>query len=118
MREAVIVAAGRSPMGRALKGQYVWTRIDDLAAEVIQKTLAQVSKLNPAEIEDLILGCAMPEGEQGMNLARNVGFLAGVPLTAGAVTVNRFCSSSLEAINIAALNIMAGNGEIFISSSS
>lgn len=114
MRDAVIVAAARSPMGRALKGNYIWTRIDDLAGEVIQKTLAQVPNLDPNEIEDLILGCAMPEGEQGMNLARNVGFLAGVPVSAGAVTVNRFCSSSLEAINIAALNIMAGNGDVYI----
>lgn len=114
MREAVIVAAGRSPMGRALKGQYVWTRIDDLAGEVIAKTLAQVPNLNPAEIEDVIVGCAMPEGEQGMNIARNIGFLAGIPVTAGAVTVNRFCASSLEAINTAALNIMVGNGDIIV----
>src|SRR5262245_22385103 len=114
MREAVIVAAGRSPMGRALKGQYVWTRIDDLAGEVIAKTLAQVPGLNPAEIEDIIVGCAMPEGEQGMNVAKNIGFLAGIPLTAGAVTVNRFCASSLEAINTAALNVMAGNGDVIV----
>lgn len=114
MRDVVIVAAARSPMGRALKGNYVWTRIDDLAGEVIQKTLAMVPQLDPKEIEDIILGCAMPEGEQGMNLARNVGFLAGIPVTAGAVTVNRFCASSLEAINIAAMNIMCGNGEVFV----
>ncbi len=114
MREAVIVAVARSPMGRALKGNYVWTRIDDLAGEVIKKTLEKVPNLDPKEIEDIILGCAMPEGEQGMNLAKNVGFLAGIPVTAGAVTVNRFCASSLEAINTAALNIMAGNGDVIV----
>src|SRR3990167_8376077 len=114
MRDAVIVAAVRSPMGRALKGNYVWTRIDDLAAEVVTKALAKIPNLDPNLVEDLILGCAMPEGEQGMNLARNVAFLAGLPLTAGSVTVNRFCASSLEAINTAALNIMAGNGDIIV----
>lgn len=114
MRDAVIVAAVRSPMGRALKGQFLWTRIDDLCADVIKGALALVPKLDPKEIEDVIVGCAMPEGEQGMNLARNISFLAGIPVTAGAVTVNRFCSSSLEAINTAALNIMAGNGDVII----
>lgn len=114
IRDAVIVAVGRSPMGRALKGQYVWTRIDDLCAEVIQKTLAQVPGLDPKEIEDVIVGNAMPEGEQGMNFARNISLLADIPVTAGAVTVNRFCASSLEAINTAALNIMAGNGEVIL----
>lgn len=114
MRDAVIVSAVRSPMGRALKGNYVWTRIDDLASEVVAKALAKVPNLDPKLVEDLILGCAMPEGEQGMNLARSVAFLAKLPLTAGSVTVNRFCASSLEAINIAALNIMAGNGDVII----
>ncbi|OGQ08589.1 MAG: acetyl-CoA acetyltransferase [Deltaproteobacteria bacterium RIFCSPLOWO2_12_FULL_40_28] len=114
MRDAVIVAAVRSPMGRALKGNYVWTRIDDLAAEVVTKALAKIPNLDPNLVEDLILGCAMPEGEQGMNLARNVAFLAKLPLTVGSVTVNRFCASSLEAINTAALNIMVGNGDVII----
>lgn len=114
MPEAVIVAAVRSPMGRANKGNYVWTRIDDLAGEVIKAALAKVPKLDPNLIEDLIVGCAMPEGEQGMNLARNIAFLAGLPLSVGSVTVNRFCASSLEAINTAALNIMAGNGDCII----
>ena len=114
MTEAVIVAAVRSPMGRALKGQYVWTRIDDLAAEVVKAALAKVPNLDPKLVEDLILGNAMPEGEQGMNLAKNVGFLAGLPNSVAAVTVNRFCGSSLEAINTAAVNIMAGNGDVII----
>lgn len=114
MKEAVIVSAVRSPMGRALKGNYVWTRVDDLAGEVVKQAVARVPNLDPKEIEDLILGNAMPEGEQGMNLARNVVFLAGLPATVGGVTVNRFCGSSLEAINIAVLNIWAGNGEVYI----
>ncbi|MBX7149325.1 thiolase family protein [bacterium] len=114
MRDVVIVSAVRSPMGRAIKGQYVWTRIDDLAGEVVKKAVAQVKNLDPKLIEDLVLGCAMPEGEQGMNLARNVSFLADLPLSVGAVTVNRFCASSLEAINTAALNIMAGNGDVIV----
>lgn len=114
MREAVIVSAVRSPMGRAGKGNYIWTRIDDLAGEVVKAAVAKVPNLDPKEIEDLILGNAMPEGEQGMNLAKNVGFLAGLPLSVAGVTVNRFCGSSLEAINTAALNIMAGNGDVIV----
>ena len=114
MNEAVIVSAVRSPMGRANKGNYIWTRIDDLGGEVVRAALAKVPNLDPKEIEDLILGCAMPEGEQGMNLAKNIGFLAGLPNSVAGVTTNRFCGSSLEAINVAALNIMAGNGEAYI----
>lgn len=114
MEEAVIVSAVRSPMGRALKGNYVWTRIDDLAGEVVRKAVEKVPNLDPNEIEDLIVGNAMPEGEQGMNVAKNIGFLAGLPESVAAVTVNRFCGSSLEAINVAALNIMAGNGHVYI----
>lgn len=114
MREAVIVSAVRSPMGRANKGNYIWTRIDDLGGEVVKAALAKVPNLDPKEVEDLIIGCAMPEGEQGMNVARNIGFLAGLPISTAAVTVNRFCGSSLEAINIAALNIMAGIAEIYV----
>lgn len=114
MKEAVIVSAVRSPMGRAMKGNYVWTRIDDLAAEVVKAAVEKVPNLDPKLIEDLILGNAMPEGEQGMNLAKNVGFLAGLPDSVAGATVNRFCGSSLEAINIAALNVMAGNGEVYI----
>lgn len=114
MSEAVIVAAVRSPMGRAIKGQYVWTRIDDLAGEVVRAAVAKVPNLDPNLIEDLILGNAMPEGEQGMNLAKNVAFLAGLPNSVAAVTVNRFCGSSLEAINTAALNVMHGNADIII----
>lgn len=115
MKEAVVVSAVRSPMGRANKGNYIWTRIDDLGGEVIKACLAKVPQLDIKEIEDVIVGCAMPEGEQGMNVARNVSFLAGIPLSAGAVTVNRFCSSSLQTIIMAAQAIMTGNGDVQLS---
>ncbi|OVE81976.1 acetyl-CoA acetyltransferase [bacterium K02(2017)] len=115
MKEVVIVSAVRSPMGRAHKGNFVYTRIDDIAADVIKGCLAQNPNLDPKEIEDLILGCAMPEGEQGMNLARNVGFLAGLPMSISAVTVNRFCSSSLVTIMMGAQAIMANCGDVFMS---
>lgn len=113
-KEAVIVAAVRSPMGRANKGLLNSMRIDDLGALIVKAALARVPQLNPQDIEDVILGCAMPEGEQGMNLARNISLLAGVPQSAAATTVNRFCASGLETINTAALHIMAGNGDVFV----
>src|SRR3989338_6729887 len=106
--EAVIVAAVRSPMGRANKGQFVHTRIDDLGAEVIKAALAKVPQIKPEMIEDVLIGCAMPEGEQGLNVARNISFLAGITLSAGAVTINRFCASSLTAINMAADAVVHG----------
>ena len=90
MKEAVIVAAVRSPMGKAGKGLLANLRIDDLAALIVKAALERVPQVKAEEIEDLILGCAMPEGEQGMNLARNVGLLAGLPRTVAAVTTNRF----------------------------
>ncbi len=114
MREAVIVSAVRSPMGKSNKGLLANMRIDDLGALIIKAALERVPQLNPDDIEDLILGCAMPEGEQGMNLARNIGLLAGLPKTVAAVTVNRFCASGLETINTAALHIMAGNGDVYL----
>ncbi len=114
IRDAVIVSAVRSPMGRALKGNYINLRIDDLGAAVVKDAVARVKNLDPAEIEDVILGCAMPEGEQGMNVARNVSFLAGLPLSAAAVTVNRFCASSLQTIMDAARAIMVGDGEVYV----
>lgn len=115
MQDVVIVSAVRSPMGRALKGNFAWTRADDLCAEVIQGCLKRVPQLDPKEIEDLIVGCAMPEGEQGMNVARNIGLLTGLPLSTAAVTVNRFCSSSLVTIMMAAQAIMTGNGDVQLS---
>lgn len=115
MKEAVIVSAVRSPMGRANKGHFALTRADDLGAEVVKACLDKVPQVNPKDIEDFLVGCAMPEGEQGMNLARNVGFLAGIPLSVPAATVNRFCSSSLVTIMMAAQAIMAGQGDIYLS---
>lgn len=115
MKEVVIVNARRSPMGRANKGQFIWTRADDLCAQVVRECLNDVPGLDQNEIEDVIIGCAFPEGEQGMNLARIVSFLAGIPLTAAAQTVNRFCSSSLATIMSAAQTIMTGNGDVVVS---
>ncbi|MFO1519504.1 MAG: thiolase family protein [bacterium] len=114
LREAVIVSAVRTPMGRALKGNYVNLRIDDLGAVVVKEALRRVEGLDPKDIEDVIVGCAMPEGEQGMNVARNISFLAGVPITAAAATVNRFCASSLQTIMDAARAIMVGDGDVFV----
>ena len=114
MRDAVIVSAVRSPMGRAIKGNFANTRIDDLGAQVIKVAVDRVANLDPKLIEELILGCAFPEGEQGMNVARNLVFLAGLPESIGATTINRFCSSSLQSIDYAAALIKAGSGEAYI----
>lgn len=114
MREAVIVSAVRTPIGRANKGALKDVRADDLAAIAVKAAVERVPQLDHSLIEDLVLGCAFPEGEQGMNLARLVGALAGLPETVGGVTVNRFCASSLQAFNMAAQNIMLGLGEVMI----
>ncbi len=114
MAEAVIVSAVRTPIGRANKGVLKEVRADDLAALAVKAAVERVSKLDRSLIEDLILGCAFPEGEQGMNLARIVGALAGLPETAGGVTVNRFCASSLQAVNMAVQNIMLGLGDVVV----
>ena len=114
MPEAVIVSAVRTPIGRANKGVLKEVRGDDLAAFAVKAAVERVPKLDLSLIEDVIIGCAFPEGEQGMNLARIVGALAGLPETAGGVTVNRFCASSLQAVNMAAQNIMLGLGDVFI----
>jgi len=114
MPEVVIVSAVRTPIGRANKGVLKDVRADDLAAIAVRAAVERVPQLDRSLIEDVILGCAFPEGEQGMNLARLVGALAGLPETAGGVTVNRFCASSLQAINMAAQNIMLGLGDVFV----
>src|SRR5881275_3453083 len=114
MAEAVIVSAVRSPIGRANKGVLKDVRPDDLVALVVRAAVERVPQLDRSLIEDVIIGCAFPEGEQGMNLARLVGALAGLPETAGGVTVNRFCASSLQAVNMAAQNIMLGLGDVFV----
>src|SRR6266516_4858819 len=114
MAEAVIVSAVRTPIGRANKGALKDVRADDLAAFVVKAAVERVPQLDHSLIEDVILGCAFPEGEQGMNLARLVSALAGLPETIGGVTINRFCASSLQAVNTAAQNIMLDMGDVFI----
>src|SRR5215469_8494332 len=114
MPEAIIVSAVRTPIGRAGKGALRTVRADDLAAVAVRAALERVPGLDASLIEDVILGCAFPEGEQGMNLARIVTGLAGLPVDAGGVTVNRFCASSLEAVNMAAQSIMLGQGDVLV----
>ncbi|PIC79167.1 acetyl-CoA C-acyltransferase [Sporosarcina sp. P18a] len=110
MREAVIVAGARTPIGKAGKGSLATVRPDDLGALTIKETLKRAGNYD-GPIDDLIIGCAMPEAEQGMNVARNIGALAGLPDTTPAVTVNRFCSSGLQSIAYAAERIMLGHSE-------
>lgn len=114
MAEAVIVSAVRTPIGRANKGALKEVRADDLAAMAVKGALERLPQLDRSLIEDLILGCAFPEGEQGMNVARLVSALAGLPETVGGVTVNRFCASSLQAFNMAAQNIMLDLGDVIV----
>jgi acetyl-CoA acyltransferase len=114
MPEAVIVSAVRTAVGRGYKGTLRTTRPDDLAALVIKEALARVPGLQPADIDDVILGCAMPEGEQGMNVARIAALRAGLPVETSAMTINRFCSSGLQAIALAAERIRAGGAEIIV----
>jgi acetyl-CoA acyltransferase len=113
MTSVVIAGYARSPFTLAHKGALARVRPDELAAQVVRALVARTG-VNPKEIEDLILGCAFPEGEQGFNLARLVVFLAELPLSVGGVTVNRFCGSSMQAIHMAAGNIKMGAGEAFI----
>lgn len=112
MREAVIVAGARTPIGKAKKGSLAAMRPDDFGALVVKETLNRAGYEGP--IDDLIMGCAMPEAEQGMNVARNIGALAGLPDTTPAITVNRFCSSGLQSIAYAAERIMLGHSKAII----
>jgi acetyl-CoA acyltransferase len=114
MREVVIVSAVRTPVGRAFKGTLRATRPDELAAVAIKGALERVPQLDPNEIEDVIIGCAMPEAEQGMNVARIASLRAGLPVEVSALTINRFCSSGLQSIAIAAERIGAGGAEAII----
>src|SRR5271167_1539392 len=114
MREVVIASSVRTPVGRAYKGTLRATRPDELAAVAIKGALEHVPQLNPKEIEDVILGCAMPEAEQGMNVARIASLRAGLPVEVSAITVNRFCSSGLQAIAMAAERIMAGGADVVV----
>ena len=113
MPEAVIVATGRTPIGRAFKGSLVDMRPDDLTALVVREVLKKVPQLDPNTVEDLILGCGQPAGEAGFNIARVSAILAGLDNVPG-VTVNRYCSSSLQTIRMAAHAIRSGEGDVFI----
>ncbi len=118
MREVVVVSSVRTPVGRAFKGTLRATRPDELAAVAIKGALDRVPQLDPGsnykEIEDVILGCAMPEAEQGMNVARIAALRAGLPVEVSAVTINRFCSSGLQAIAMAAERIISGGAEVMV----
>jgi acetyl-CoA acyltransferase len=114
MQDAVIVSAVRTPIGKAPNGSLRTVRPDELGATVIAEALRRAPGLDPAEVDDVILGCAMPEAEQGLNVARIASLRAGVPVSASAVTVNRFCSSGLQAIAYGAERIMAGFGHVAI----
>jgi acetyl-CoA acyltransferase len=113
-REAVIVASVRTAVGKAPKGTLRQTRPDDLAAAAIRAALERIPALGPERVEDVVLGCAMPEAEQGMNVARQAALLAGVPSAAAAMTVNRFCASGLQAIALAARAIEAGEADAIV----
>ena len=114
MREAVIVSSVRTAVGKAPKGALRTTRPDDLAAVAIKEAIARTKGLDPKEIDDVVIGCATPEAEQGMNVARIASLRAGLPVTTSAMTINRFCSSGLQAIANAAQSIMAGHSEVAI----
>ena len=114
MPEAIIVSAVRTPVGRAYKGSLRATRPDDLAALAIKEAIKRVPGLEAREIDDIILGCAMPEGEQGMSVARIAALRAGLPVETSAMTINRFCASGLQAIALAAERIRSGAAEVII----
>ena len=114
MRDAVIVSAVRTPVGKAFKGTLRATRPDDLAAVAMQGAIQRVPGLDPKEIEDVILGCAMPEAEAGMNVARIASQRAGLPAEIPAMTINRFCSSGLQSIAMAAERIMVGHADVIL----
>ena len=114
MREVVVVSAVRTPVGRAFKGTLRTTRPDELAAIAIKGALERAPQVDPKEIEDVILGCATPEAEQGYNVARIASLRAGLPIEVSAITINRFCSSGLQSIAMAAERIMSGGAEIIV----
>src|ERR1700722_5441083 len=114
MREAVIVNSSRTPLAKSYRGSFNMTRPDDLAAHCIQDVLKKTPQLDPAEITDVILGCGQPSGAQGSNVARVAAIAAGLPVTVAATTVNRFCSSGLQAVAMAAHQIMVEGADAAI----
>src|SRR6201989_1095941 len=114
MRDAVIVSAVRTAVGKAPKGTLKNTRPDEMGAAVLEEAVRRATGLDKSEIEDVIMGCAMPEAEQGMNVARAAAVRAGLPVETSAMTINRFCSSGLQSIAIAADRIRAGGAEVIV----
>src|SRR5262245_57371681 len=114
MQDAVVVSATRTAVGKAPNGALKTVRPDDMAATVIESALRLAPGVTPGEVDDVIIGCAMPEAEQGLNVARIASLRAGVPVGASAVTMNRFCASGLQAIASAAEHIMCGFADIVI----
>src|ERR1700744_2838506 len=114
MREAVVVSAVRTPVGKAPRGALRTTRPDDLGAMAVKGALARMPTLDPKTIDDVIIGCAMPEGEQGMNLARVISFRAGLPNEPSGMTINRYCASGLQSIALAAERIRGGGADVIV----
>ncbi len=114
MKDIAILEAVRSSVGRAHKGSLATKRPDELAGDVLVELMKRVPQVKPADVEDFVLGCAMPEGEQGLNVARIAGMLGGLPQETGAMTINRFCSSGLQAIALAAGSVLLGSYEIVV----
>src|SRR4029078_2237214 len=114
MKEAVIVSAVRTAVGKAPRGTLRYTRPDEMGAAVIREAIARVPGLDGASVEDVIMGCAMPEAEQGMNVARAAAIRAGLPVETSAMTINRFCSSGLQSIAMDADRIRSGGAETIV----
>ena len=114
VQDAYIVAAARTPIGKAPRGMFKNTRPDDLLVTAIRAAMARAPGLDPAAVEDAIIGCAIPEGQQGLNVARIAVLLAGLPHSVGGVTVNRFCASGLTTIAMAADRIRVGEADVML----
>ncbi|HHY25495.1 MAG TPA: acetyl-CoA C-acyltransferase, partial [Desulfitobacterium dehalogenans] len=114
MKEAFIIEAKRTAIGKSGRGSLAHMRPDDLAAFVIQDVLKSAPNLNPADIDDCVIGCSFPEGEQGMNMARVIALRAGLPIDVSGLTINRFCSSGLQAISLAADRIRLGEADAML----
>ncbi|RQW21267.1 acetyl-CoA C-acetyltransferase [Bacillus sp. C1-1] len=114
MKEAVIVSGARTPVGKAKRGAFAHVRSDDLGATAVKETIRRAGNVELNEIEDVIIGCAMPEAEQGMNMARNLSVLAGIPQSVPAVTINRYCASGLQTIAYGAERIMLGQSKVIV----